>query len=509
MGDKMPLLIANFDNVSGTVFEANTVFLHLARLVGGDGELGLHVDPLDSTVSLIDYKTPATSGFCQTIIRELANGSFPNKDIIIHGVTSNYFVQIRDIQRYHKISEFGGIVMFNPTDSLKPLEISPYETFNLHVIYDVQECDGKGYVCEDDSNQILGLPIEIVLLHELSHAYHYCKRDFDFGQPEIQAEIDENSARTQLGYKHRKQNSHFGRCRDPNEHGKTFWDDCFIVSAAYGSFRAAEVRTLQALRDQVLRTSPICWVFFELFFEDYYRFSPRVAAAMTANHSMGQLVRDVIVGPLLSFWSWTREWILYECSEADLTIAVSHTFRYANDSSSNFWNPELQHRLPKLLAGLREDWKNADRLTRSKREERPLFEIDNPESILRELTEFIAAQVKRPEIMAWAILHPIEIYWRVASLNSSSLIHRDVGRDLACMIKDWLSELPLPLGCLSSDPATLRMQLRDLRTNIIRAPEARSVLGQLLLDKFGRQIPEIGPILAEEGFSASRGSLQT
>ena len=110
--------------------------------------------------------------------------------------------------------------------------------------------------------------------------------------------------------------------------------------------------------------------------------------------------------------------------------------------------------------------------------------------------------------MAWTILYPIEIYWRVAILNNSSLIPPDMGSNLACMIKDWLSEIPLPIDCLPDDPATLRIQLRDLRTNIARAPEARSVLGQLFLDKFRRQIPEIGPILAEEGFFSSSGSLQ-
>jgi hypothetical protein len=503
----VPLYIANYDPTDGTVFETNTVFLHLAKLVVGDGELGIHVDPLDLSVSLIDYKTPATSGFCQTIIRELANGSFPNKNIIIHGVTSNYLVQIKDIQRWHQISEFGGIVMFNPSVSLKPLENSPYETFDLHVIYDVQECNGKGYVCKDNSNQIIGLPIEIVLIHELSHAYHYCKRDFNFSNPELQAEIDENKARTQLGYQQRNQDNHDGRCRDANETGKTFWDDCFIVSAAYGSCRAAEVRTLQAFRDQVLRTNPICWLFFELFFEDYYRFSPRIAAAMTANHPMAQLVRDAIVGPLLNFWNWTCAWILYGCSEADLGIAVSQAFQYANDSSSNLWNCQLHHKLPGLLAGLRKDWTKANRPTRSRRE-RPLLTTDNPESIFRELADFIVAQVDRPEIMAWAILHPIEIYWRLRSLRNLQRAIDDFGRDVARMINEWLSELPLSIDCLPCDSATLRVQLRDLRTNIIKVPEARSVLGQLLLDKFWRQIPDLERILLDEGFSTPGRDVQ-
>ena len=244
-GNKVPLFIVNFDARDGTVFDTNTVFLHLAKLVQGDGELGMNVDPLSPSVSLIDYKTPATSGFCQTIIRELANGSFPNKNIFIHGVTSNYLVQIKDIQRWHPITEFGGIVMFDPLTTLKAVEARPYETFDLHVVYDVQECNGEGYICLDNSLANIGLPIEIILLHELSHVYHYCKRDFNFSSPELQAEIDENTARRQLGYVERNQNDHFGACRGQAAGGKTFWDDCFIVSAAYGSFRSAEVRTLQ------------------------------------------------------------------------------------------------------------------------------------------------------------------------------------------------------------------------------------------------------------------------
>jgi uncharacterized protein involved in propanediol utilization len=48
----MTLLIANFDPTDGTVFDSATVFFHLAKLVQGDSEIGMHPDPLDASVSL-------------------------------------------------------------------------------------------------------------------------------------------------------------------------------------------------------------------------------------------------------------------------------------------------------------------------------------------------------------------------------------------------------------------------------------------------------------------------
>jgi hypothetical protein len=497
----MTLLIANFDPTDGTVFESATVFFHLAKLVQGDSEIGMHADPLDASVSLIDYKTPATHGFCQTVISDLANKSFSNR-VIIHGVTSNYLVQKADLQRYHQISEFGGIVMYNPSVSLAPIEVQPYTTLDLHVIYDVQECNGVGYVVFDSSKQIIGLPIEILLLHELSHAYHYCERTFDFNNPEQQAEKDENSARTQLGYKLRNVDDHDGRCRNTTEPSdtKTFWDSCFIVSAAYGSPRAAEVRALQAFRDGVLRKSRICWIFFELFFEDYYRFSPDIATAMVANPQMAEIVRDAIVEPLLEFWSWSRAYIINGYADRRLAAAVLASIQRNKSRSTIFRDSELRHRMAEMVAGVCDSWRTTD----TPRDERRAREPDDPGRTLRELAEAMIARVVRPEIIHWALLQPIAIYWRFASLDISGLTWLALSHDLTRAIEDWVCRLPLPAECLPTDPDILRAYLRDLKRNIVSTSNVRSRIRRVILDCDRTcSISGLETMLTEEGFAPS------
>ena len=69
--------------------------------------------------------------------------------------------------------------------------------------------DNAMYGFDTAGNQI-SLPRSVILLHELSHAFHRANGSFDAADPEFQAITDENSYRAQVGLPLRDPNNHNG-----------------------------------------------------------------------------------------------------------------------------------------------------------------------------------------------------------------------------------------------------------------------------------------------------------
>ena len=464
----MTLLIANFDPVHNVQFESTSVLLHLYKLVQEDGELGGHPHPTDSSVTVVDYKTPSKSGFCQNMIKALANTAYPN-DVVIHGVTSNYLIEINDLQRWHQISEYGGIVMFNPADTYQPLEIGGYKTFRLHIVYDVQECNGMGYVGYGPGGVMIGEPIEIVLLHELSHAYHYCRRDFDFSDFEVQAETDENSARAQLGYPLRDVNDHDGRCREANESPSgmkpPFWERCFIASAAFGSRSAPEVQRLRNFRDSVLGSHPIAWSVVERFFADYYRFSPAISVDMQRDHRLRELVRVVAAEPLLHFWTLCQIYVTGKSSVGDFVMkAIENLEQSSTDCAIILADANgSKHTLSKIRAIMQIDYLESPDgyLHRSEIMCGTSFDPQSPLSAFDRIARSMFSHAQYPEILSWALLQPLAIYWKfVVTRERDRSDIGALGRLLQKAIEEWIFGIPLPADLLPSRDDILR----ELRT---------------------------------------------
>lgn len=94
-------------------------------------------------------------------------------------------------------------------------------------------------------------------------------------------------------------NSFFHPPAPPPSPGKS--GRCFIATAAYGSPLAPEVRTLQQLRDDVLRRTRWGRRFFDEYWKHYYQFSPPLAAHMERDPEMKRVVRWSIVTPMLNY----------------------------------------------------------------------------------------------------------------------------------------------------------------------------------------------------------------
>lgn len=85
-------------------------------------------------------------------------------------------------------------------------------------------------------------------------------------------------------------------CAKELEKDKTKKGGCFIATACYGSYDAPAVITLRQFRDEVLLVHPAG----KLFVRFYYSVSPPVADFIASRENLKNLVRTLLVGPVVS-----------------------------------------------------------------------------------------------------------------------------------------------------------------------------------------------------------------
>jgi hypothetical protein len=184
------------------------------------------------------------------------------------------------------LDQVGGVAVKVPS-------ADPVFTTLVGVAMDVTLCSGNGYWTRGPGNAQIDMPGKALLYHELvGHALHHCIGDFNAADPEGQAIAEENVLRGILGLPQRT--SHEGACG-----GGGSGNGCYIASAAYGSPIAAEVHELRVFRDVVIRATHWGSNLFDEFHKHYYQISPAIAAKMYADPEMAEIIRAILVHPLM------------------------------------------------------------------------------------------------------------------------------------------------------------------------------------------------------------------
>ena len=85
------------------------------------------------------------------------------------------------------------------------------------VLFDQTDCGGEGYHVIGDTGQAIPMPLDILVAHELSHAFHNASGDSpsNLTESEKQAIGDENLHRAQQGLPLRDVDDHYGGCGPP------------------------------------------------------------------------------------------------------------------------------------------------------------------------------------------------------------------------------------------------------------------------------------------------------
>lgn len=281
-------------------------------------------------------------------------------------------------------------------------------------------------------------------------------------QPLLQIEGRHASPQTQL-YNLRLDGDHSYFANGWLVHNKST-GGCFIVSATTGSSESVEVNRLRALRNRVAAQSGLADQLIELIYQDYFEFSPAIAAELEQDSLAQKVVLWTVVRPLLAWYSLAAVLAL----EPDNQAAVEEAVRVLREAC-----PQELGDTPAL--GLLQALVTGRALP------------ENSPELLREFAPSIrrAAGLR---FASWAILDPLTRLWR----SVSAAAPMDVCEEVA----QWLSSAPLEAVRLPEDPALREMELAALACLFEFCPAERWQLGERLASAW----PQACAALAQAGF---------
>lgn len=184
-----------------------------------------------------------------------------------------------------------------------------YPPIDVQIVVDGTNCLGMGYAAPAGHPPTMQpIPTDVGLFHELSHAAALVNRVW-LEEPtpeqfESAALLEENRYRRWRNYPERFNTTGQPLCTvtPTSNTEKGFNWGCFIATAAYGPADHPRVEALRALRDGVLRRTRAGADFFQRFWQQYYRLSPRIVDEMNADPAVRDLVRWSMVEPMMSFF---------------------------------------------------------------------------------------------------------------------------------------------------------------------------------------------------------------
>ena len=440
----------------GTILEGDT---------SGFGDLGTTIDPAGNTAVEMSY-TQTGSSFSRDRMNDIINNLAGPIDVL--GVDNTYILPDG-----------------NPVTSEAGSTTYPPDANGIvYVIYDVTDCGGSHYYVYDTAGHQIPFPPPVILFHELSHAYHEQFGDLDLGAPEVQAETDENGFRAEVGLALRNVNNHGGGCGGPAPTGTTGGSsggECFIATAAYGSALAPPLIMLQDLRDRLVGQSQLGNTLYTKVRSEYYRFSPSVAADMSAEPALRRAIATVGVEPLLAFFLLVEEYIRIGWQDE----LFSERAEQSLDSFLNSWSQAGYEKaqiplIALVLGAIRLDKEGLSlpiEGSMTGREETGLL------SALDYLGRQVSVRLPSAEYLPWALLTPLQRYWSaVARKVSERPGEHGASRTLISDIKSWLSVFPIPSSVSYTDASALRRDLVQMARSIFTDPEIRHVVGSRLLE---------------------------
>jgi hypothetical protein len=452
---------------------SGTGFFNLLTVSGEDGGLGLTDVPGDTTVSQVTYvETPGQPATADRL-NQLVNNNFPGP------VSSTQNIVVTPLNGGNDPHGSGDITGNGVAyiDSTGPSLV-------IRIVYDVSQCCGSGIFLFDTGGNRISDPNPVIVYHELSHAFRAVTRT-NLPDDEVPAETDENVLRAQLGLCLRDVTNHDGGCGGGDDCGGSAGNadgeppsggcadpgggGCFIVSATTGSSTSVEVTRLRHLRDRVALASSLGAQLIEEIYQEYYQFSPGIAANLEQDVVARTAVLLVVVRPLLAWY----------------TLAGALALDRADDNAARQAAQDVISACPRYLGG-----SSIATLLERIRSGEPL-PADAPQLLVDlapRLQEAAALQ-----FASWAILDPLIRVWKPARS------HYDVIDD----VSQWLATAPLEALTPPSDSESMELEFRGLAGLFDFQPEARRQLGVRLAAAW----PEATTTLERYGFFESGGAI--
>ena len=424
------------------------VVTDLSQITQGDSMANGEIDPssLGDQYGQVTY-SPTLSSNGTALVSDIVNGP---TNVIVVGV---------DLVTGQSV---GGPTGLGYTE--------PDNNGQIWVYYDTSQCQGRGSYVYDASGHKIPDPSSIILAHELGHAHDYITGEINSSTPDSVAEekatIVENLIRPEIAAYMAAQYSisvDLGQ-RDPTNPGggcntvasgpDIFSGKCFIVTAAFESPLAPEVRYLRQLRDRRIRQTELGDAFFACLHKEYYSYSPRIAAELRRSRVFRETARTYLIEPFIIF----------------LKLA-EHVFRAETHEESTFG--EIGNRLidampprghliaPTILECCNEAGKRV-------RAERSTADGSSPAGDVPDqisyLFEMMAANARELTFSRWALLTPLAIQARMMLAIEAGIGPIPLGEDFTAAVIEWLKLLPPPRasdessGEIATDLALFRQQ---------------------------------------------------
>jgi len=177
----------------------------------------------------------------------------------------------------------------------------------IEIYLDASNGGGGGYYAVAPGGGHIDLPMDVVLAHEMGHAFQFLSSSFS-GLNEALATDAENDYRTERGLPLRDRAVYDGGRKvpvaaptTPTPTPSTGPKKCFIATAALGSPLHPDVVMLRSLRDNILRKTRTGTAFYDWFYDRYYRFSPAVVEMMEQDPKVRDMVHWIAVTPIVNY----------------------------------------------------------------------------------------------------------------------------------------------------------------------------------------------------------------
>jgi hypothetical protein len=249
---------------------------------------------------------------------------------------------------------------------------------------------------------------------------------------------------------------------DPNVGGQSGGSNpsggCFIVTATTGSPESVEVNRLRELRDRVSTASQVGAQLIDTIYGEYAQFSPRVAAELEHDEASREAVLQLVVRPLLAWYTLAGTLGLEDANRETISQAV----RDVVNACPRYMGRPVVTMLEALRSG------------EALPDSAPPLVLD------------LVPRVAHLPYASWAILDPLIRAWRSATDNL------DVVEEVA----QWLASAPLESLAPASDPKQLDRELAVLADFLDFRPMARRQLGERLSTTW----PDAAGALEHAGF---------
>lgn len=478
----MPLLLER------TIGNASVAFADLVEIVRCDPGLTFFT-PTDF-VYQVQYTQKKAAVASSTRVLELVNSPVT---VIISAVTSE-FSPSADI----KLIDYAGLTR---------VRLAPDQSISIW--YDVTDAAGRYYSVKDKDGQDIYMPRQVILYHELSHAYHDIKGDLPAAkrEREIQGMADENVFRAQLGLPLRNATNYAGGPGTPSHGGVTFpackpeqkgWSPGWkcpsvIATEAIGSPHAPQIEELRRARAKYRTVGLWFAQIAQPTLELYARIGPGVARHMQSHPALRDAMLWYVVQPTCLLLRIAEA---YLAADADTPIMAATV----NDALINYVSAiEGVDGSGRALRGASRGAAAASRLLASGA--RPESEIstspERPDRLFSYLArEILSVKGGTPAAFAWGF-EGLALFLQQAARIADSLAIGDV---FPSELASWVARLPLP-AVPHLHISDAHRELSVLGQRIFTRPDTRALFARHLRTHWpSSSTADLQALLADLGY---------